>query len=254
MGIESSTKIKSTATAFGIVEYLKELEGATLSEVVDHFEMPTSTVHDHLQTLTELGYVLNDDGTYRIGTKFLELGGYARINSRIFQVSESELQNLAVETGEHANLMVEENGMGVFLMKQKGSEAIKIDTYEGMRVYLHTTAMGKAILAFMDDSRREDVLAQHGLPRVTEHSIGNRDVLEDELDAIRERGYATDDEERLNGIRCIAAPVMTDSGRVAGAVSISAPKNRMQGTVYEETFPKKILGTANIIEVNMRHM
>ena len=185
--------------------------------------MPTSTVHDHLQTLTELGYVLNDDGTYRIGTKFLELGGYARINSRIFQVSESELQNLAVETGEHANLMVEENGMGVFLMKQKGSEAIKIDTYEGMRVYLHTTAMGKAILAFMDESRRSDILAQHGLPRVTEHSIGNRDVLEDKLDANRERGYATDDEERLKDSMHRGA-VMTDSGQVAGAVSISGRK------------------------------
>ncbi|WP_423747534.1 IclR family transcriptional regulator (plasmid) [Haladaptatus sp. SPP-AMP-3] len=254
MGIESNAKIKSTATAFGIVEYLKESGGATLSEVVERFDMPTSTVHDHLQTLTGLGYVLNDDGIYRIGTRFLELGGYARINSRIFQVSESELQNLAVETGEHANLMIEENGMGVFLMKQKGNEAIKIDTYEGMRVYLHTTAMGKAILAFMEEARLEEILSQHGLPRVTENSIGNREALETELAEIRERGYATDDEERLNGIRCVAAPVTTDSGTVAGAVSISAPKNRMQGELFKETIPRKILGTANIIEVNMRHM
>lgn len=254
MGIESNAKIKSTAISFGIVEHLKEMEGATLSEVVDHFDMPTSTVHDHLQTLTNLGYVLNDDGTYRIGTRFLELGGYARIHSRIFQVSESELQNLAVETGEHANLMIEENGMGVFLMKQKGNEAIKIDTYEGMRVYLHTTAMGKSILAFMEESRLDEIVSERGLPRVTENSIADRETLDAELEEIRERGYATDDEERLNGIRCVAAPVTTDSGTVAGAVSISAPKNRMQGTLFRETFPNKILGTANIIEVNMRHM
>ncbi|MFH5800706.1 IclR family transcriptional regulator [Haladaptatus sp. CMAA 1911] len=254
MNTEPDAKINSTAISFEIVEHLKEKGGATLSEVVDVFEMPTSTVHDHLQTLVALGYVLNDDGTYRIGTQFLELGGYARSHSRIFQVSEAELQNLASETGEHANLMIEENGMGVFLMKQKGKEAIKIDTYEGMRVYLHTTAMGKAILAFMDESRLESILSRHGLPRITEHSIGNREALEAELDVIRERGYATDDEERLNGIRCVAAPVTTDSGTVAGSVSISAPKNRMQGERFEETFPKKILGTANVIEVNMRHM
>jgi IclR family acetate operon transcriptional repressor len=254
MDIESDVKINSTAISFEIVEHLKENGGATLSEVVDFFEMPTSTVHDHLQTLVALGYVLNDDGTYRIGTRFLELGGYARSHSRIFRVSESELQNLAIETGEHANLMIEENGMGVFLMKQKGKEAIKIDTYEGMRVYLHTTAMGKAILAFMDESRLERILSRHGLPSITDHSIRNREALEAELDTIRERGYATDDEERLNGIRCVAAPVTTDLGIVAGAVSISAPKNRMQGELFREAFPKKILGTANIIEVNMRHM
>lgn len=254
MGIEQDAKIKSTAIAFGIIEHIKESGGATLGDVVDHFEMPTSTVHDHLQTLTKLGYVVNDDCTYRIGTKFLELGGYARINSRIFQVSESELQNLAVETGEHANLMIEENGMGVFLMKQKGNEAIKIDTYEGMRVYLHTTAMGKSILAFMEESRLDEIVSERGLPRVTENSIADRETLDAELEEIRERGYATDDEERLNGIRCVAAPVTTDSGTVAGAVSISAPKNRMQGTLFRETFPNKILGTANIIEVNMRHM
>ncbi len=254
MNIEPDVKINSTAISFRIIEHLKERGGATLSEVVDLLEMPTSTVHDHLQTLVTLGYVLNDDGTYRIGTRFLELGGHARIHSRIFQVSESELQALAVETGEHANLMIEENGMGVFLMKQKGKEAIKIDTYEGMRVYLHTTAMGKAILAFMEESRLENVLSQHGLPSVTDHSIADRETLGEELDVIRERGYATDDEERLSGIRCVAAPVMSDSGRVSGAVSISAPKNRMQGELFRETFPKKILGTANIIEVNMRHM
>jgi DNA-binding IclR family transcriptional regulator len=109
------------------------------------------------------------------------------------------------------------------------------------------------MLAFTDEDRLNGVVAEHGLPQVTEKTIGDEAVLRDQLKAVRERGYATDDEERLEGIRCVAAPVRTGTDEVVGAVSVSGLKSRMQGDYFEETVPKKVLRTANVIEVNMRH-
>ncbi|WP_459193004.1 IclR family transcriptional regulator [Halosimplex sp. J119] len=253
MSKHGTHKINSTAISFRILNLVKEREGAACSDIVDDIEMPTSTVHDHLQTLTDLGYLVREDDEYQVSMKLLELGGFARTQSRLYNVAESEIQNLALETGDHANLMSAENGLGVFLLKRKGDEAVHLDTYEGKRVYMHTTALGKSMLAFMDERRRDRIIDEYGLPTVTENTIGDEDVLREELAEIRDRGYATDDEERLEGIRCIGAPIRTDDHTVVGAVSITGLKSRMQGEYFQQTIPETVLRTANTIEVNMRH-
>ena len=245
--------IKSTALSLRIVELLQERDGATLDEVAEAFDRPKSTVHDHLRTLQLYDYILQTDGTYRIGTRFLQLGGYARSRSTLFQVAESEIQRLASDTGEHANLLIEENGMGVFLFKVRGREAVRLDTYEGMRVHLHTTALGKAVLAHLPSERVEAILDERGLPAPTPNTISDREELLSELDVVRERGYAIDDEERLEGIRCVAAPIVTDGDHVLGAVSISGPRNRLRGERFREEIPSQVLRTSNIISVNVRH-
>ncbi|HZD42853.1 MAG TPA: IclR family transcriptional regulator C-terminal domain-containing protein [Methanomicrobiales archaeon] len=142
----------------------------------------------------------------------------------------------------------------MFLFKVKGREAVRLDTYEGMRVHLHTTALGKSILAHLPEERMEEILDERGLPSVTPNTITNREELLSDLDLVRERGYAIDDEERLEGIRCIAAPIVTEGDNVLGAVSISGPRNRLRGERFREEIPSQVLGTSNIISVNVRHM
>ncbi|WP_123538642.1 IclR family transcriptional regulator [Halosimplex salinum] len=253
MHAEQDPPIKSTATSLDIVETVHGLGGATLPEVVEQFEKPRSTVHDHLKTLTDTGYLVKDGRTFRVSVRFLNLGGRARAESQFFQVAEGEIRQLASDTGEHANLMIEENGRGIFLYKVKGSRSVNLDTYEGMEVDLHTTAMGKTILSEVSERRRDEILDEHGLEPVTAKTITDRDELETELDDIRERGYAIDNEERVEGVRCVAAPITTDN-TVVGAVSVSAPKSRMNGERFEETIPSEVLSTANIIEVNLQHV
>jgi DNA-binding IclR family transcriptional regulator len=214
---------------------------------------PVSTVNDYLQTLQDLRCVRNEDGNYHVGMRFLELGGRRRASTRIFRMAEREVRSLANDTGEHANLMIEENGFGVFLLKEKGADAVALDNYEGMPVHLHTTALGKSMMAFMDDHRVDEIIEKRGLPKSTDNTIGDEAELREELATIRERGYAIDDEERLEDIRCVAAPVTTGDQKVEGAISISAPKNSMRGEYFEETIPEKVLQTANIITVNYRH-
>jgi len=213
--------IASTAFSFELVERIQELNGATLPELVDRFNKPKSTAHDHLRMLVELGYLVNEGRTYRVSARFLNLGGQARTRSELFRVVEDGVQQLALDTGEHANLMVEHNGLGIFLVKEKGLDSVRLDAYEGMEVYLHTTALGKAILTEMDERGRNRIIETHELPKATDHTITDRGELLDQLDTVRERGYAIDDEERVEGVRCVATST-TDDTSVAGAVSISA--------------------------------
>jgi DNA-binding IclR family transcriptional regulator len=252
MSQSQGVPVKATKTSFEIIEKLMELEGAGTSELASELDMATSTIHDHLKTLEECGYLHVEDGTYVVGPKFLELGGYARSKMKLFRVAEPKIQQLAMDIGHHANLMIEDNGLGVFLYKAKGDDAVHLDTFEGMRVLLHTTSLGKAILAHKPRSEVEEIIDRHGFEQVTEKTITSKERLFEELADIRDRGYALDDEERVRGMRCVAAPIRPDD-QTLGAVSVSGPTSEFQGDRFKEEIPELVLGTANIIEVNMTY-
>jgi DNA-binding IclR family transcriptional regulator len=244
--------VKSVETTFRVISALRSLGGAGPSEVSNYIDTPQSTVHDHLRTLESCEYVTFDGNDYRIGPRFLELGGYARSRMKLHQVGASELQKLATETGEHANSMIEDHGFGIFLDKSKGQDAVKLDTHVGMRVHLQSTALGKAILAHTPRERVERILDKHGLPQITENTITDRQELFDEFETVRERGVAIDDEERISGIWCIGAPIKSD-GRVLGAVSVSGPASRMKNEQFSDEVADMVRSTANVIEVNSTH-
>lgn len=252
MQTETDVPVKATRVSLDVVDKLRELDGAGVTEVANELDLPRSTAHDHLRTLEELELVINEDGTYKIGTRFLEFGGYARQRMKVFDVAKPKLQELAEETGEHSNLMIEEHGWGVFLYKTEGENAVTLDTYNGYRVHLQTTALGKAMMAHMDEEQVRGILERHGLPSITDQTVTDEDELFEQLEEIRERGYAIDREERVHGMRCIAAP-LCNGDEVLGAISISGPKSRMQGDRFETEIPQQVLRTANVIEVNMTY-
>jgi DNA-binding IclR family transcriptional regulator len=213
----------------------------------------TSAVHNHLPTLRKSGYVMKTGDEYQLGLKFLEVGGSTRKSMEFYQVAEPEVKSLADETGELANLLVEEQGMGVYLMRSKGEEAVDLDTYAGLRTHLHTTALGKAVLAHLPESRVEEIIDRRGLERKTPRSVGSREELFDALEGVRDRGYAIDDGERLEGLRCIAAPVKDSSDEVLGAISVSAPASRVSDDDLHGTLPERVLSAANVVELNINY-
>jgi len=99
---------------------------------------------------------------------------------------------------------------------------------------------------------RSSVLHRHGLPAATENTITDRDELREELEQIRDRGYAIDNEERIEGIRYVATSISNEGG-VAGAVSVSAPRSRLNSERFKETLPSAVRSTANIVKVNLQH-
>lgn len=247
---EAKHPVRATETTLSLIQELKSNDGGRVTELADALDIAKSAVHNHLSTLRQHGYVIKEGDQYRLSLKFLDFGGYLRSRMRLFEVAEPEVDQLAKETGELANLLTEEHGMGVYLYRSKGADALDLDTYVGMRKYLHATALGKAVLAFLPEHRVVEIVDEHGLPRMTEQTIVDSEALFEELQTIRDRGVALDDEEATDGVRCVAAPIRGDE-HVYGAISVSAPTSRMKPEPFTELIPDKVSSAANVIELNI---
>ncbi|QFU84594.1 IclR family transcriptional regulator [Natronorubrum aibiense] len=251
MGDTAKHPVRTTEKSLRIVEELNRFGEARITTLTDELEMGKSAVHNHLSTLEKHGYVIknSETKTYRLSLKFLDIGGQIRSERAVYKVAEPKVTELADASGELVHLVVEEDGKGVYLCRAKGEHAVDLDTYVGCRHHMHSTAFGKAILAHLPTERVDDIIDQHGLPEVTSRTITSRDALLEELDRTRERGFAVDDEERLEGLRCIAAPIRFDSDTI-GAISISGPTTRIDETWEANEFVDQLCRVANVIELN----
>lgn len=239
--------VKSTQRSFAIVEALRELDGARLTDLALEVELPNSTVHNHLATLIDAGYVVCEDNTYRLTHRFLDHGEYTRSRRKLYSAGRPEIDELAATTGEIASLLVEERGLGVFLYSARGDDAVPLDIQVGKHVHMHTTALGKCILAGLPDERVDEISSTHGLPACTENTITDPEELRDELDVIREQGFARDDEERVKGVTCIAAPVKAETGKILGAISVSGPVHTLDDTAIIEA----LQSATNVVELKL---
>lgn len=249
----SRNRIKAVRTMFVVVDGLRDLGQTGVSQLADHLEMPKSTVHVYLKTLEEEGYAINDDGRYRPSLRFLELGGDVRQGLSIFQAVRPQVDDLSAETGEVANLGIEEDGKRVLLYSSEPSEGVFDNSPVGQYTYMHWTALGKALLAQLPDARVEEIVERHGLPEATENTVTDREELLAELDRIRERGFSIEDEERRKGIKALAVPVQYDEDpSPVAAVSISGPKRRIGEAEYDELLDA-IQSAVNVTELRYKH-
>lgn len=254
MSTRDGTRIRAIERTLTIIETLRRMEDATVTGIADQTELPKSTVHNHLNTLLANEYVTKQGSRYMLGLRFLELGGYKRDRMNLYQIAKPEVKELAEQSGELANLIAEEHGLGVYLYREEGEQAVQLGSYVGKRQYLNSTAFGKAMLAFMPESRVHKIIDKHGLPSRTEKTISDREELFEALREIRERGYAYDDEEGLEGLRCIAAPITMPDDRVVGAISVSGPTSRFSGEQFTETIPDMVVSATNVVEINLTYV
>lgn len=253
MSDQGTKSVRSVETALRVIEALRDRDGAGVTELATELDLPNSTVHNHLKTLERNEYVVNEEGTYRIGTRFLKLGARTRDHHPIYEVARPEVDRMAEETGELSGLVIEEHGRGVFLHRAKGAQAVHVDTYPGKRIYLHGAALGKALLAELPPARVDEIVERHGLPALTENTITDVDRLHEELATIREAGIAFDDEERLVGLRSVAAPVTSDGGGVLGAVSVAGPTSRLRDDRFRTDLPDVVRSAVNVINLNVTY-
>jgi DNA-binding IclR family transcriptional regulator len=245
--------VKTTETVFTVIEGLEELDGARVTELADHLDLADSTVHSHLATLYDMGYVVKEGDQYLIGSRFLKLGEAAKERKEAFEMVKPKVKELAEKTEERCQFIVEEHGRGVYLHRETGSRAVWTDSGLGNRIYLHSTASGKTVLANLPEERVDAIFDRWGLPALTDNTITERAELLEELDTIREQGYAVNEEESTEGLRAVGVPVMDGSGDLVGALSVSGPSHRMKGEWYEREIPDLLLGTANELELNLQY-
>ena len=251
-GDSDSRRIKSVDQAFNIIEFVAEEDLPTLSDIAAELDMPVSTAHIHLVTLLHNGYLRKIEGGYRCSFRFLQTGGRMRDEMTLFRVAKPEVDELQEETGEHTNIMVEEDGYTVQLYKSAGAETIDDDAPTGQYFYSHHTATGKAMLAHLPVERVDAIVDDLGLPASTDETITDEESLHSELEKVRERGYAINREEHYQGVYAVGTAIESEVDGVLGAISISGPLGRMGRDRIENELAPALLTKKNIIELKLR--
>lgn len=249
--ISKTRTVRAVETAFDIVEFVQERDGARIYEIAEGLELANSTVYHHLNTLIKRRYVTKVGDVYQPGLEFLQVGGYARERTRVNRLSERLVNEVAQETGEQVQFIVEENGYGYHVYTAPGERATPIDTRPGKRIYLHANAAGKAIIAHYPDSRIEEIINAIGLPELTEYTITDPEELAKELDQVRQQGYAFNSEEHVKGYCGIAVPVQTDEA-VLGSLALGGPVERIQNRESEDSLAQKLREAANELELQLK--
>lgn len=244
--------VKSDETLFAVLECIGSNEGVRLTDIATELEMSKSTIHSHLASLREAGFVLKEDDRYHLGLRLFDYGIQARNRWQIFDAAEPRIEELADQVGERTWCFVEHNHQIVYLCGASAENPVKTPHRVGRHTYLHHLAGGKAILAHLPESYVEEILDDQGLPAVTDQTITDREELFEELATVREQGIAYNREEAMSGLRAIGAPVRDASGGVHGAISLSGPANRFTDSRIDSELRELLLGTANEIELNLR--
>ncbi|WP_254532638.1 IclR family transcriptional regulator [Natrinema gelatinilyticum] len=250
---EVDRPVETVERAIDIVDYLKENGPATIAEVTDHLGCAKSTTHRYLKTLEANSFLIEEDNKYRLGSRFLDYGIVARDRYPLYQEVKPKVDALADETDEKIWCVVEEHGRSVHIYGAQGKRSVRTYAHLGHRNYLHQHAAGKAILAYLPDERVNKIVEMYGLPAHTQYTITTEDELWEEIRTIRERGYALNIEESVEGLHAIGAPIKDENGFALGAISISGPANRLEGTFLRDELPTLLLGTVNEITINLTY-
>lgn len=243
-------RIKTAEKVTSLFDYLHEEDQADLAQIADHLDLAKSTTHSYLETLIEQGLILKKESQYTLGLKFLDYGGRVRNRSNFYMVAKPQIQDLYAETGHTVHLATKEYNDLILLERINPDETVGFGAHIGQRGHFHTPALGKAILAHLSREEVDSIISKHGLAGLTEYSITTREDLEAELEAIREQGYAVNDEEEHRNYKGVARPILLDD-RVKGAISIAGPKTELE--MSEESIHDLLRSATDRIEIKLEY-
>ncbi len=221
--------IQSLDRALMLLRVVSEAAGLTLSELAAKTGQSAPTVYRALTTFQSHGFVELEEpgqlwhvggGAFRVGSGFLR-------RTKVVERARQPMDRLMRATSETANLGVEHRDMVLFLAQVETNEAIRAFFPPGTQGAMHVSGIGKALLAWLPQARVRQIVADQGLARFTPQSVTDMDRLLTDLEATRARGYAIDDQERAEGMRCVAAPIFNAHGEPVAGLSVSGPTFRM---------------------------
>jgi DNA-binding IclR family transcriptional regulator len=228
--------IQSVERALQILDLFDEqTTELKITEISDRMGLHKSTVHSLLKTLQVHHYVEQnpENGKYRLGMKLFERGNFVIHSLDIRQIAKKYLVELAAQTGQTAHLVILDGKEGVYIDKVEGTQAVILYSRIGKRVPIHSSAVGKVLLAFKSSEEIREILHDYTYKRQTPNTITNESDFRRELEGVRSKGYAIDHQENEPGVRCIAAPIRNHSGHVIAAVSLSTLVSRVDDTELE---------------------
>ena len=228
-----------------LLDALAESQGpAPLKHLAAATALHPSTSHRILAAMHAARFVeREDDGTYRLGIRLLELGHLVKSRLNIRDVALPFMQELHERIGEAINLGARHDDEIVYLERtSSGRSLVRVVYLVGGRAPLHLTSLGKLFLASDSAAHVREYARRTGLPGKTPRSLTTLQDLEKELDKVRRHGIAYDDEEAELGLKCVAAPIHDDEGKIIAALSVSAPADR-----HDLTWAEEVKNTANAV-------
>lgn len=245
-------KIQSLDRAIDVLECIALGGGLTLSEISDTLGQSPSTIYRILTTfaardILEMNSTSQEwfigAGSFRTGSAFLQRTG-------IVERARPMMRKLMAQTGETANLAIENEKSVLFLSQVETHENIRAFFPPGTMSPMHASGIGKVLLAYGDETQKAAYFETENLETFTENTISSKQDLQVELELIKSQGYAFDDEEKNKGMRCVAAPIFNIYGEVVAGISVSGPTARLSLDRIE-TVCKQVMEQAHALSLGL---
>jgi DNA-binding IclR family transcriptional regulator len=213
-----------------IIEVIASIgTSATLAEISRKTVLPRSTAHHLLRALVEFGYLVQDGDarTYTLAPKLFRLTGRTWSKEQLAEIVMSFLDELSRRTGEGTSLAVLRDGVVTVIAKREPEGPVRVVQEVGAKRPVYCTAVGKALAAWLPEQELDGIIRRAVFKRLTPNTITTPAAFRREMARIRAAGFALDNEEHIEGIRCIAAPVRDHSGEVRASLCVVGPKTRL---------------------------
>ena len=234
----NSTQIKSVARTLTLIEALSgHPGGATITDLAAELSLPKSSVFRMLNTLLDFGYVRQDPVTerYALGARFLRIAASVEQGSDVRTLAHPLLVGLSRSTTETVHLAVPVGTRMVYIDKVDSPRPVVMASRVGQQVQLHCSSLGKAYLSAMPADERRVVVEGLPLERRTERTLVDPDALLSDLETCARRGFAIDNVENEESVRCVGAAILDDRHRPIAALSVSAPASRFSLAAARKT-------------------
>ncbi|WBW50208.1 IclR family transcriptional regulator [Peptoniphilus equinus] len=239
---------QSIERVFLILEAFQKFpNGAGLTELSNAVGLHKSTVHRFLMTLVSLGYVTKKDNKYSLTYKLYTLASTQFKGTDLVEVSEQEMNRLALKVNEVVHLVIRDGIYGVYINKIEANNAITMGSRIGARMPLLRTSVGKAMLAFEPDEIIQTIYTQSVKEGIIDAKTKPYETILADIERTRRTGVGIDDEDNEPGIYCVGAAILDFNHQVLGAISITGPKNRMLEKIKNDDLKDDVFQTAKII-------
>jgi PcaR/PcaU/PobR family beta-ketoadipate pathway transcriptional regulator len=220
----------------------------SISEVAELTGLNRATCYRFCQTFRQLGYLEElPDRRFRPGLKAVSLAHSALSSRELPELALPYLERLRADINETVNMGLLDGTEVVYVARVLSDHLISLRLYVGSRLPAYAASLGRAMLAFMPEDEAMDIIDRSELMSITSHTISDRKQLLAELRKIRQQGYAFNNQEIANGLRGVAAPVLTDDGRPIAAINVSIPHPLKGPEEIEEVLAPKVIATAREI-------
>jgi len=220
--------VNTVLKAIRILDLLAAEPNQGISDIARSLGLPKSSVFGILETLSVMGVLerSGENGKFHLGTKLIEWGNRAQIDLDLCRIARPFLQGLNAQFDETVHLTILDKDEVLYLDCVESRQRLRTYSVIGVRAPLYCTSVGKAILAYQDDDEIRRIAREKGLEAFTERTIADEDQLFKEVRRVRSAGYAVDDMEHEDHLRCVGAPIRNARGEVFASLSLSGPAER----------------------------